>query len=164
MTVEEFNVLAERAYYIRGMVINESIYIEKALEYYIATHYCGDTPMRDKMIENFLTNDVQFKGKVNAFRRIVKTIDQAWLEKNNEILENLNRIIKDRNILAHEVLDTSAYGKQQYEMHKQINFTKFDRVERSVFSEEYVKEIKEILRNTSHKIALLLPGFSIQPF
>jgi len=164
MTVEEFQQMADRAYYIRGLVLNESIYLEHALEYYIATHYCGDNEVRDKMIEQFLTTDVSFRGKVSTFIRLIKEANKGWLSQNPEIPDNLDKIFKARNILAHEVLDTSPFGRQQYERHKLIHFTKLFKTERNVFSDEYVKELRTILGNTSNKIALLLPGFSEQPF
>lgn len=164
MTIDEFNVMAKKAYEIRGMVINETIYLEKALEYFIATNYCGDTKARDRMVEELLTNDVGFRAKVNAFLRIIKDKHKVWLSQNSEIPKNLEKIATDRNIMAHEVLDTSLFGIQQYELNKNINFAKFDKIERNTYGEGYLEEMKIVIGTTYNKISLLLPGFKEMPF
>lgn len=164
MTEEEFKQMADRAYYIRGLVINESIYIEKAIEYFIATHYCGETESRDLMVEELLTNEVTFRTKILAFKNIITNNYVDWKYDNSEVIGNLERIARDRNILAHEVLDTSKFGTINFIVTRELNFAKFNRIERNVFNDSYEKEIREIIYNTSTKIMMLVPSFKPMPF
>lgn len=164
MNEEEFKEFIKKAHEVRGSILNESIFLEKMLNYFIATHYCGDTEIRDEMCNNFLEFDVSFRAKVACFGRIMKENYKSWLSEHNKIPEYLTKICDLRNAISHQVLDTSKYGRQQFLLFKEINLTHFNKIERIVFSQEYVEDIMNVITYTTNNIMLLLPGFQARPF
>jgi hypothetical protein len=164
MKEDEFKQMAERAYYIRGLVINESIFIEKAIEYFIATHFCLETENRDLFVEQILTDNINLSAKINMFKKIINLKYENWSLDNPHIFKNLDKICTDRNILAHEVLDTSKYGLKRFMLNKELNFVKLNRPKRTVFDINYGDEIKQKISDTLSKIMLLNSSFKQMPF
>ena len=159
---KEINEVANR---VRGVILGQATYLEKMLEYYIATFYCGETPKRDHMIETFLTNDIGFKAKVVAFQRIVKhSENSAFLSKNPKIRENMNTVYRYRNCVAHEVADTSPDAIEFYKNTGAVLFTKLYSEKRTPFGEKDIPGIHQLFADISIPIVKTLPGFHVQPF
>lgn len=156
--------MQELSYKIRGFVLEHSTYIEKLMEYYIATYYCGETDKRDDFIETMLSNDVGFKAKMTTFCKIAKR-NRLLLSKNKGLLDKINKIHTYRNCLAHELLDTSEPAIEYYKSTKEICFTKlYVKNKRTRFSESGMNELKELFEFVIEAIIPLLDGFNIKPF
>jgi hypothetical protein len=158
MNEYEFKEMVDLSYRIRGLIIQSSSYLEKAIEYYIATYFCGETSKCDFFIETLLTNDVRFKAKVNSFFRILN-LEQSLIAKYPNLKTDLNKILAIRNSAAHELLDTSKEGREYYNATKRICFTKLYSKNRTDYHYDDIEELNSFFHRTTSIITSELNGF-----
>lgn len=163
MNESEFNKMVDLSYRIRGLIIQSSSYLEKAIEYYIATYFCGETTKRDLFIETLLTNDIGFKAKVNSFFRILNQ-EQSLIVKHPNLKADLNKILTIRNTAAHELLDTSKEGREYYNATKRICFTKFYSKNRTDYHHDDIEDLSSFFNRTTNIITSELNGFEERPY
>jgi len=163
MREEQFIKMADLSYRVRGIILELSTYFEKAIEYYIATYYCGENDKRDILIETLLTNNVGLSAKTSAFLKIIDK-EKGPLSKDPKIKNNINQIVKYRNVVAHEVLDTSEAGRKYYLDTGKICLTKLYSNNRTVIDEKFVNDLKKLFEETTTAILSGIQGFSKHPF
>jgi len=104
----------------RGEVINETIWIEKSVDVYIAKYFCKNEAIGKEMHLMILgDNRMTFENKKQVFDFLAKKHEMDWYQSYNSIRDNsrkknrvplagdLDYIIGERNVLAHCMLDVS---------------------------------------------------------
>ena len=104
---------------IRGLVINDSIFLERSVDRVIANHYCDNEEKRNELLEWLLSTDrIIFSNKVQLFRLILERHNKEFIKKHPDIFKDIISVIEERNILAHYQLDTSAEGINKIDENK----------------------------------------------
>jgi hypothetical protein len=120
------NKLQEVGYFYRGQLINDLIYLERLIDEAVSRHFCTDLERKKELMELMLSNErIGFYNKVQIFEYIFKTHKPEFVKANPNIFSDLKKLIDERNIVAHYLLDTSETGKEEYINKGNIGFVKF---------------------------------------
>lgn len=115
----EYQNYTELAFHRRGVIINQTIMLERIIDDIIANYFCGQTKKKIELLELIIsTNRMIFENKIQVLKFILKNNNIAFLTENEKAFsEILNLIIPERNIFAHYWLETSkklsTYIKEQ---------------------------------------------------
>lgn len=156
----EKDLYKEAAKY-RGEIINETIWLEKRMDDYIAYYFCDDTDRNREMHLLFLgDNRMSFEGKKQIFDFIARTHDIEWYQsyksrrstsvKKGSIAMNNDMcyIMEKRNLLAHCVLDSSESARAKDI--GVVSFVRYKNEEKKFeFTESIFREIREVLYDLS---------------
>ena len=157
MEKDIFQVAAE----YRGSIINETIWLEKRMDDYIAYYFCDDVNRTQEMHLLFWgDNRMSFEGKKQIFDYIARKHDLDWykqyislrsapVKKGSISMNNdLCYIMEQRNILAHCVLDLRKDARNKEK--GTVSFLRFKNEEkRFEFTVEIFNEIRMTLINLS---------------
>jgi hypothetical protein len=118
--------LQQAGYLYRGQIINDLIYLERLIDEAISRHFCEDLQRKKELMELILSNErIGFYNKVQVFEYIFKTHRPEFVNANPNIFSDIKKLIDERNIVAHYLLDTSEAGKKEYINNGKIGFVKF---------------------------------------
>ena len=125
-TQETIKKLQEAGYIYRGQLINDLIYLERLIDEAVSRHFCADLEKKKELIELMLSNErIGFYNKVQIFEYIFKTHRPEFVKANPNIFSDIKKLIDERNIVAHYLLDTSETGKSEYINNGKLGFVKF---------------------------------------
>ena len=157
--------LLNRASEYRGKVINETIYLEKTIDTYIATYFCDDKLRMSEMHFLFLgDNRMTFESKKQIFDYLCKKHDLEWYKSYQskrkikigkdtiQMIIDLDYIIQERNVLAHCFLDTSLEAKTRID--GKLTFLRFknDKKPFEYTGAKYLELMTTIYNVTNHII------------
>jgi hypothetical protein len=122
-TIEQIQIAS---YNYRGQIINDLIYLERLIDEAIARHLCVDNDRQTELMELILCNErIGFSNKVQVFEYIFKKHKSDFVSNNPKIFSDIKKLIEERNIIAHYLLDTSENGKAMFDKENKIGFVKF---------------------------------------
>jgi hypothetical protein len=164
----EYADLAIKAYLIRGIIINETTYIERLIDEYISSHFCKEQVLKEEIIARiFSGTKIGFTAKKELFLDLLKTHNEPFYIENINTINKLAEIVEFRNIVAHRVLDTSKEGLSIFKNEKAIYFRKLDgkQIERRcVFTDEMTDGLINKIREVIDILSILIPDFGVHPF
>jgi hypothetical protein len=140
---------------IRGHIIDKCILLERLIDIYIATHFCGHWTQRTtELIELIIaTNRMIWENKVQVFKILLERHKKAFLDTNPKLINIIIGIITHRNVFAHYMTMFGEESKDKFEKDKTITLVKFKN------SVEYVTytndEIQKIYSDITDCIILL---------
>jgi hypothetical protein len=131
MTPEEAEALTKYTRFAattRGKIIEQTVMLERSIDYYIASHFCKTEDAKQEMFEFVLgTERISFRGKINVFKAITQKHNKAFHDSNKTLYEKLSgKIVDRRNRFAHAQLDTGIDAAILYREKKEITFINYD--------------------------------------
>ena len=105
----EYHQYTDLAFHRRGVIINQTIMLERIIDDIIANYFCGQTKKKMELLELIIsTNRMIFENKMQILKFILKNNNPTFLKENEKAVSDiLNIIIPERNIFAHYWLETS---------------------------------------------------------
>lgn len=138
----------------RGGVLNETISLERIIDYYIAAHFCKTDKSRQEISELILSTErITLNNKVHILLFLVKKYDKEWANKNQSILEKLEAIPKRRNSFAHYNLSTRIEDSEHFKNTSEITLIKFTNgITFKRYSKDYVQKLVDDIFECSQAI------------
>ncbi len=113
-----------RAYYPRGKIISDTIHLERKMDDYIASYFCDDSEKKKDLMQSLLsTKRIIFENKRLIFDFVVNKERPDWVKKYPKFKNSLIKIIEQRNIMAHYLLNTGDEAIK--EMENTMDFINF---------------------------------------
>ena len=121
---QRLNQLFELAKHIRGGFMDQSIWIDTILTDILATHFCPDPIKRGLLSSDVIAGpDSAFSSRIQLLRKILKTSYGSFTQEHPNFCDQLDKIRRFRNRLAHAHLDTSdAFLSKGYTDRIQLAF------------------------------------------
>jgi hypothetical protein len=106
--LDRLQKLHDTATSIRGVFLEQAIWIELLISDIIMRHFCPDQ-QQYRLLHSlvFSRAEVTFSMKIDVLQRLFKLCYKDLLKKYPNLFPRLNKIRKRRNRLAHSHLDTS---------------------------------------------------------
>lgn len=133
----------------RGYFINHVSYIEKIIEFHVASHFCRDNERAKEMVD-LLTGDrfVSFESKRTSFENILKRHHFELYKSSKEYFAKLTTIQNNRNRLAHLIVFSAEEAIEKYRTDKVIGFIKFGVDTKPIwYDDKQKKELLEMLED-----------------
>lgn len=153
-------LIQEAAYKYRGQIINDLIYLERLIDEAISRHLCAEEDKKTELMELILCNEkIGFYNKILVFEYIFKKHKKNFVSNNTNIFSDLKKLIDERNIAAHFLLDTSENGRLSFQEKGIIGFVKFRNSTETLWRTQenylefhkktanYIKSLSEYLTN-----------------
>lgn len=159
--MNEATTLMSNAAVLRGIILNDAIYIERLIDEFLSRYFCGNDPDKKRdLMELIICEPLNFDIKRLAFIEIVKKEYQDFLIKNPSFKSDIDSIMKDRNILAHWLLDTSENGTTAMSR-GEIMFVRFKvktekAVNTKIFDQGKIDELKDKIKAVVNGLSELL--------
>ncbi len=110
-----------RGYYLE--VVTE---FEWVIELYLAGYFAGKNDEKfNDFISLVIKPNITFRNKVETFKIIADRINREFRDKNKKLDDDFQAIIHDRNVLAHDPLDTRESALASFNSNKQVSYWKF---------------------------------------
>ncbi len=75
----EYHQYTDLAFHRRGVIINQTIMLERIIDDTIANYFCGQTKKKMEILELIIsTNRMTFENKMQVLKFILKTITQLF--------------------------------------------------------------------------------------
>lgn len=146
---------SDMAHKWRGLIINHAIDLEQVIELFIARHYIlGKTDeIYNQRIEDFKRvffweTNMGFGNKIQITKNLITLYQPGFiqLEHTQNVVQELDDIIKCRNAMAHWQLDFSKEYRWNGAQNKNIKVNKIKPGMESIYSENEVNRIVELCR------------------
>lgn len=92
-------ILVSNGAQLRGALINQTIFLERQMDEYLSLYYCSTPKKKHELFDLLLGEKLSFDAKRNAIIFLLNKHNSAILKKHDKLDENLNRIMKKRNLL-----------------------------------------------------------------
>jgi len=93
---------------VRGLFLEQAIFIENLIGDIISWHFCPDEDRRNLFFSLIINNpDFTFSSKIKVLRQLLKLRYPELDKKCPEVIKELEKVIKFRNKVAHRMLDSS---------------------------------------------------------
>jgi hypothetical protein len=123
MIISGSNIVSD-AMSIRGFYITDTILIERVIDGYLAQYFCKTQYRQKEILELILsTESMPFERKRQILKVILNKHHPNIEKEYPNLFPYLVKIIEQRNIFAHYLLDTSKAALKRYP--KEIGFVKF---------------------------------------
>lgn len=104
----KLNQLHELVRNIRGACIDQAIWIDVLVTDILAQYFCPSKEKRPLLISQVLTGrDSSFSGRLDVLQKIVKRSFSDFSKRHPNFFEQLDKLRRFRNRLAHARVDTS---------------------------------------------------------
>ena len=150
--MEEIRIeMLEHAAIIRGCVINAMTTTERIMDFYLAKHFCKDEDKSTELLNCvFATKYITFENKRLIFDYVTTTHKKEIKEKHLKgIHAHLERFNKERNNLAHHVMDFTKSSREHFISTQEVTFLKFEKSREKV---RYTKESAELIAKDIFKL------------
>ena len=146
MDITQYASLVQKASYLRGFTINEIIHLERTIDEYLGRHFCKEQSTRSELMEWLLcTERITFNSKKDILKLYLEKHNPDFIKNNPSLFKDLDYIISKRNILAHQILDTSPIGMQKFKEDK-ISFVKITHKHETIeFNQEEFTRLQELI-------------------
>jgi hypothetical protein len=82
------------AIYRRGTIINETILLERLIDDYIASYFCGEDVKKIELVDLVIsTNRMIFENKVQVFKYLVEHHDKELIKKNPDMINDILNVV-----------------------------------------------------------------------
>lgn len=151
---EKSDTLLKTAMDIRGAFINDTIFLEKVIDNWLADFFCTNKKRSKALFELILCHDrLGVEAKRQVFLFIIQNYCNDFLKEYPNTSKDLTFIIEKRNILAHWLLDTSDHGIES----GNLKFVKFkNSTESQEFTLEIIEDMKAKLKLYRNAISKLV--------
>ena len=137
---KRFNPLIKKSSLLRGLVMDSLSRLETRMDLYIARYFCKDEHTVDEFASTFLKSQsliIGFRKKIDIFISIFKNKDEALYNNLGDVKADLIFINTQRNIFAHQIIDTSDEGLKLYNENGTMRFVQFrDKKEKLTISQK----------------------------
>ena len=98
----------EQAKNVRGLFLEQAIFIENLIGDIIAGHFCPEENRR-RLLFSLIINDrnFTFSSKIKILKQLLKLRYPELGEKYPEVIKELKKVMEFRNKVAHRMLDSS---------------------------------------------------------
>jgi hypothetical protein len=122
----EYRLYTDLAFHRRGVIINETITLERIIDEILSHYFCGLSPKKQELMELIIcTNRMIFENKVQVLKVLLEKHKPLFLKSNPTLFTDITKtIIPERNIFAHYWLVTSA-ELSEFIKNNQTVFIKF---------------------------------------
>jgi hypothetical protein len=153
LTSVEYTTLVSQ---VRGKIIHNCTILEKIMDDAIARHFCSNEEKRHDMFIFILAteritwmNKHQVLGLIFNRQSAINAPNKysRFIENNPDFVGDIQKIIENRNIFAHYLLDTSDQYLNRFQMDGFIRFLKFKVTDKTPDVSDYkwtVAELEEI--------------------
>jgi hypothetical protein len=134
---------------VRGTLIDQAIWLDVVVTDILATFFCPDRERRALLSSDVLTGrDATFSGRLEILEKITKRWFPDFVTSHASLFNQLGKIRRLRNRLAHSHLDTSdAFMAKGYTDRIQLVFYEDGTEKTQVITvEEYNERLKECSR------------------
>lgn len=95
-----------RAYLYRGQIINDFILLERMIDEIMSHILAEKNP--NVLFELILgTKKITLENKLQVFKELMRKHHDDFIKENPNIFNDINKLMAERNIVAHCLLDTS---------------------------------------------------------
>jgi hypothetical protein len=109
------NELFDYATTTRGMILNQTIMLERAIDEYLCLHFCQTKIKRTELMDLiFGTERMSFDIKRNIFKILSNRYHTDFIKDNPTINSDIKQIVETRNIFAHYLLDSTENGIKEF--------------------------------------------------
>jgi hypothetical protein len=127
LEIKNMRELMTLSEFCRGSIISELVYLERHVDEFLSRYFCGNNndKRRDLFQLILATKRMTFNGKKEAIGYILKNNYKQFIEEHPEFLDTFEKIIPERNRMAHYMLDTSHNCVENYNkdgVFKLVNF------------------------------------------
>jgi len=144
---------------LRGTVIDEWIYLEKAIERFIVNHLSSDKNKRYEIM-GILTDRLSFESKRQAFKSILDGDDDIESDHKKgkkrphaELIEEIRKVNIDRNNFAHYYLDNSADAVILFKQTGEVSFFEMrDKPIKKTYTKEKFLDLINRIQACTHAI------------
>lgn len=155
------DLINDKAAQIRGVIIHHTAILEKIIDEAISRYFSNDIDIRQDLLTFVLcTERITFRAKLDVFNLIVHKESLKGPENkfakfvaanptyHTDLIE---KIVEDRNVLAHYLFDSSDGYQERFTKEKVIGFMKFKvskknpEVEIIKFDDKKIKELVSLL-------------------
>jgi len=113
--------LHESVRQIRGTILNSVAVVDIKISHILSFYFCSNEKRRGLLLSEVFTNQSYgLRKKVLLLNKIVKADLDFYIEKNEWLFKDLNKLLKFRNDLAHATIDVSEKAHKNAE--KQVGF------------------------------------------
>jgi len=147
--------LFELAKQIRAPFLEQAIYIEGLVEDIISRHFCPDED-RFNLFFSLIINrtDLTFSSKIDILERLIRLRYADLLDKYPKLIDELTKLRKFRNRIAHAILDSSdAFLAKKFTDRIQLIYYEDGQTKQQIVT---VAENKERLRACSRLVQTLV--------
>jgi hypothetical protein len=145
--------IKELTFYLRGMVLELTIMLERNIDKYLTQHFCRNEKTENELNEMFFfTEKTTLGAKKDVLFLLLDKYHQDFLKANPTFKARLDNLIPHRNIFAHLEID---YPKMDInDLNFKIIFKKFKGGK--LKSEEYPNEAIKAIMNDMKDLGLML--------
>ncbi|MCW3106442.1 MAG: hypothetical protein JWQ09_948 [Segetibacter sp.] len=153
-------VMYRKSSNMRGQVLDGVIYIERFIDDYLAWYFSGNDKQRVDLLNLvFSVKETPFDFKRQIFEFIIERDYNDTYIANKQVFKNIEYIMKERNILAHYLLDTSEAGIDKFIATKELEFVKFKgKTENIEYKDEKFDSLKKRIESTRKAIESMTQG------
>jgi hypothetical protein len=148
----------EDVFNFRGLVINQTIYIERLMDIYVSEYFTEDIVKQHELQELILGDRrMTYGSKYEVFHYLINTYKNDFIKTNfPNLLRDMKEISELRNEIAHLVLDTSPIGLEFLDKNVIVLIRFRNEGVRIYYNEEKVDYIKLVLERTVNTMHLII--------
>lgn len=122
----QFDTFQEYCTWVRGKMIDQTIYLEMHINEYLANHFCDTDEKRVEIMDLlFGTNRITFDAKRQMLIILIKNNIKDFDSKFPLLNSELKKIMEERNVFAHYLLNSTIDGLTRYNERQIMSFIKF---------------------------------------
>jgi len=155
------HTILNRAAQFRGWVLNGTVVLERLVDVYLSRHFCYHKEEQEEIMELVFaaSSGMPFDPKKNLFQIILKKHHRSFYDENTELIHDIAYIIKQRNILAHYLLDRTDAALDRFLKSGEVGFIKFKEVTETIyFTENDIAKITQKIERCIQIVNGLLPS------
>lgn len=147
ITYEKYTNLA---FHRRGVILNETIMLERLIDEIIAHYFCGLSTKKQELMELIIcTNRMIFENKIQVLKVLLERHKPDFLKSNPTAINDITqKIIPERNIFAHYWLVTSS-DMPDFLAKNQTVFIKFKNTTEHIYYDDFsFSEVMTVIGNS----------------
>lgn len=151
---------------VRGKIINETIYLERLIDEFLGRFFCSDPTRQAVLFDALLgTERITFENKRQIFQFVCERHYVQIKKENKDLFKDISTIIEHRNVLAHNLLNTTIDGYNKFISNKSISVIKFKNTYTVLeYSPRFVEELLELIAKCTFIIQeYLKKGITVSP-
>ena len=128
----------------RGTIIEQTVIIERFIDIYIASNYCGHKSKRDALISDVLASrHLSAESKRKIFMDMLAKKEKRFLKQNEKQLDKISDVYIWRNYYSHQLIVADEEAVKRYSKNKSITFFRFSDGKKNLTKDEYFQLIKK---------------------
>ncbi|HVZ87365.1 MAG TPA: hypothetical protein VHG72_10380 [Polyangia bacterium] len=155
---QKLNVLYELTKSIRGALIDQAIWADVLVTDILAEFFVPDQKRRMLLLSDVLTGrDATFSGRCAVLEKVVASFYPAFHKQHAKLFDELSKIRRTRNRLAHAHLDTNDefLSKDHTDRIQLVFYEDGERKQQVITVEEFQQRLKDGSGTTQVLVELL---------